>query len=118
MPHAFNAFVLGLTSVALAACSSSSPVSTVCPSDLRFEVTPSTRTVRVGEQFTAHATAFGCAGTERLSDAWVWHALDTTVVRVDSLAGTISGRAVGSTLVFPTGRQYGRGQAVQVTVTP
>lgn len=117
MPRALHTVAFGITTAAFAACSSS-PVSTVCPSDLRFEVTPSTRTVRIGEQFTAQVTAFGCAGTERLSDTWIWSAVDTTVVRVDSLSGTIGGRAVGSTLVFPTGRRYGRGQAVQVTVTP
>jgi hypothetical protein len=87
-----------------------------CPDDLQFRTTPTTRTIRVGEAFTASAEARGCGGTKRLDDVWTWRAADSVVVRVDSLAGRITGRAPGMTFVTPTGRRYGSGVPVAVTV--
>ena len=92
---------------------------TVCPADLRVRVTPADRTVAVGESFTATAEAFGCGGTERLPETWVWTTVDVDVdvVEVDSLTGRITGRMPGTAFVGVRGRTYGpSGAGVRVTV--
>jgi len=102
--------------VLLAAASGCREFTAACPDDLRFRTTPSTRTLRVGEAFTASAEAFGCAGTRRLDEVWTWRAADAAVVRVDSLTGRITGVAAGRTLVTPVGRRYGSGEPLEATV--
>lgn len=106
-------------SAAAAACSRADDTPTVCPSDLRFVTTPTTRTVRSGESFVAQAQAFGCAGTKLLDEIFVWRSDDSTIARVDSVSGLITGRSPGSTLVRAFGRRYGANSLpVQTTVTP
>ncbi len=106
---------LGLMAIAAVGCSDP-VVARNCPSDLRMGTTPVTRTLRVGEAFTATASALGCGGTEQLQESWTWRADDAAVVTVDSLSGRITGRASGSARVTPTGRRYGPGVPVTVTV--
>jgi hypothetical protein len=84
---------------------------------LRFGVVPAERVLGVGETFTATAEAYGCLGSKRLTETWVWRTADTAVVAVDSLAGRITGRAPGVALVGVRGRTYGDvGMGVRVTV--
>ena len=67
-----------------------------CSDDLLARVDPPNRTLKVGEAYTAAASAWGCRGTKRLSDEWRYFAVDTTVARVDSLTGRVTARAVQS----------------------
>lgn len=87
-----------------------------CKTVLRWRLDPAQRTLVVGESFTPTMQFLGCGGTEPLNDVIVWHATDTTIVRVDSLSGRTTGRRVGATDVFPTGRLYGTAGAVRVVV--
>ena len=90
-----------------------------CSDDLLTRVEPRTRTLRVGESYTAAASAWGCGGTKLLSDNWRYFAVDTTIARVDSLTGRVTARAVGTTDVGARGTRYGGSpNRSQITVTP
>jgi hypothetical protein len=89
----------------------------VCPSDLQMRVTPSERTIAVGESFTATAEALGCGGTQRLEETWTWGTRDTAIVAVEPASGRITGRAPGAAFVGVRGERYGNlGVGVQVIV--
>jgi hypothetical protein len=89
-----------------------------CSDDLLTRVDPRARTLRVGEGYTAAASAWGCRGTKQLSDEWRYFAVDTTIARVDSLTGRVTARAVGTTDVGARGARYGDApNRSRVTVT-
>ena len=89
-----------------------------CSDDLLTRVEPSSRTLHVGETFTAAASAWGCGGTKVLSDEWRYFVVDTTIARVDSLTGRVTARAVGTTAVGARGTRYGDApNRSRVTVT-
>lgn len=89
-----------------------------CTQDLRTQVEPRNRTVRVGESYTAAASAWGCSGTRLLSDEWRYFAVDTAIARVDSVTGRVTARAVGTTDVGARGTRYGdASNRSRVTVT-
>jgi hypothetical protein len=90
-----------------------------CADDLLSRVDPRSRTLRVGETYVAVASAWGCGGTKRLTDQWRYFAVDTAVVRVDSLTGRVTARASGATEVGARGKFYGDApNRSRVTVTP
>ena len=102
----------------LAACDPAS-IFGGCSDDLLTRVDPRNRTLRVGESYVAGASAWGCRGTKRLSDEWRYFVIDTTIARVDSLTGRVTGRAVGATDVGARGARYGDApNRSRVTVTP
>src|SRR5688572_4225135 len=89
-----------------------------CSDDLVMRVDPRSRTLSVGESYTAAASAWGCGGTRRLSDEWRYFAVDTTVARVDSVTGRVTARGVGTTDVGARGTRYGDSPSrSRVTVT-
>jgi hypothetical protein len=102
-----------------AACSPGSIFGGCSDDDLLTRVDPHSWTLRVGESYTAAASAWGCGGAKRLSDEWRYYAIDTTVVRVDSLTGRVTARAIGTTDVGARGARYGDApNRSRVTVTP
>ena len=103
-------FLITMGVSALSACG--------CPADLRQDLSPTERTLVVGESFTPTTRFLGCLGTEPLDDEITWSASDTTVVRVDAQSGRTTGVAPGTAQVFPTGRRYGRLNVVSVKVRP
>lgn len=90
--------------------------SLTCSADLSLRLTPSERTISVGESFTPEATFFGCGGDRRLEDVITWAADDLGIVSVDPKTGRTTGRAPGQTFVTPTGERYGKLASVRVTV--
>jgi hypothetical protein len=90
----------------------------VCTDDLLSRVEPRNRTLRVGESYVATASAWGCSGTKRLADEWAFFVADTTIARVDSRTGRVTGRSVGAIDVGARGARYGdAGNRSHVTVT-
>lgn len=84
--------------------------------DLSFRVVPTSQAVTIGESFTPSAEFRGCRGRKHLDDALTWSATDTTVVRVDSVSGRVTGRAAGVTQVLARGDKYGPMPPISVTV--
>jgi len=87
-----------------------------CQTELHTRVTPSARTIAVGEKFTAKVQFLGCGGTEPLSDAVTWTAADTLVATVHPTTGVVTGRRAGTTVVTPRGATYGEANGIVVTV--
>jgi hypothetical protein len=91
-------------------------IPTGCDADLQMRVSPTERTLAVGESFTARLQFLGCGGTRPVSDVITWSATDTAVVRVDSTSGLVIGRRAGQTRVVGSGRKYGTGASIPITV--
>ncbi len=87
-----------------------------CSDDLGMKLTPSERTILVGESFTPSVTLSTCGGQRRITDSFTWAAEDLAVVSVDPRTGRTTGKTPGQTLIWPTGQRYGRLSAIQVTV--
>jgi hypothetical protein len=101
------AAVAVLAAAAAAACND---VTGDCTDELRINLQPRDPTIAPGESFTAMIELSTCAGRERWRPEVVWRAQDTTVVRVDSLTGRVTGRAIGETQVVPVERRAGGGE--------
>jgi len=67
-----------------------------CTDELGINLSPSEMTVSVGQSFTPSLELTTCGGRKRWHPNVVWLTPDTAVVRVDSIAGRITGRAPGS----------------------
>ena len=119
IPRGARALTVALVTVAaLASCRSILGMGD-CTDDLITRVDPRERSVRVGAGYAATASAWSCGGTRRLADEWRYYAVDTTVVRVDSLSGQVTGRAAGSTEIRARGQTYGETlRPGRVTVMP
>lgn len=104
-----GAILLGLVT----GCSLVAPCGT---DDLSFRVVPTSQAVTIGESFTPSAEFRGCRGRKLLDDTITWSATDTTVVRIDSVSGRVTGRAAGVTEVHPRGAKYGPMPPISVTV--
>lgn len=73
----------------------------VCPADpARVKVSPASRTMNVGEQFTPTVTAAVCGGTQPTPFVGRFTAMNQAVARVDSVRGVITGVSSGETYVF------------------
>ncbi len=97
--------VLSLAAVSLlGGCDADTP--TFCPGDLRWEVSPTSASLSVGDTVTATAEALGCGGTQRLEEDMRWTSRDSTIARVDSITGTIRAQSVGQTEII--GEDRGR----------
>lgn len=107
---------LSIGSLALGALTGCHALGMDCTDDLQFRVTPTARTVAIGESFTPSAEFRGCRGSKHLEDTIRWSATDTTFVRVDSVSGQITGRAKGTTQVQARGAKYGQMPPITVTV--
>ena len=110
---------------ALAACSLArcGVLPTACTQELRVEVVPSEKTIRVGESFQAKAEGVSCGGRQRFAyeQPLAWRTADGSIVRVDSETGTITGLAPGTATVTahePTVSANWSYGSVQVTVRP
>jgi uncharacterized protein YjdB len=67
-----------------------------CTDELGINLSPGEKTVSVGQSFTPSLELTTCGGRKRWHPTVVWLTADTTVVRVDSISGRITGRAQGS----------------------
>jgi uncharacterized protein YjdB len=67
-----------------------------CTDELGVNLSPSEKTVSVGQSFTPSLELTTCGGRKRWHPTVVWLTPDTTVVCVDSIGGRITGRAPGS----------------------
>lgn len=70
-----------------------------CTDELGINLSPSEKTVSIGQSFTPSLELTTCGGRKRWHPNVVWLTADTGVVRVDSISGRITGRAQGSALV-------------------
>ena len=72
-----------------------------CPADpARVKVSPTSRTMNVGEQFTPTVTAAICGGSRPTPFVGRFTATNVAVARVDSVRGVITGVSSGETYVF------------------
>jgi uncharacterized protein YjdB len=72
---------------------------TACTLELRTEVSPAERTIRVGESFTAQAFTVTCGGRDRERADVTWNTTDAAVVDVEAATGRITGKAPGTATV-------------------
>jgi hypothetical protein len=117
-------FGFGLVA-ALAACSLArcGVLPTACTQELRVEVVPAEKTIRVGESFQATAEGVSCGGRQRFAydRPLAWRTADASIVQVDSETGTITGLAPGTATVTahePTVSADWSYGSVQVAVRP
>ena len=89
---------LFLAAFLFAGCGVLSPK--VCPTDLRWTVSPSAAELTVGESITARAEALGCGGTERLEEEMRWSSEDSAVAVVDRTTGRVTAQAPGHTRIL------------------
>ena len=66
----------------------------------RVKVSPTSRTMIVGEQFKPTVTAAVCGGTQPTPFIGRFSSANRVVARVDSIGGTITGVSIGETYVF------------------
>jgi uncharacterized protein YjdB len=94
---------------------------TACTLELRVEVSPAEKTIRVGESFQARAEGVSCGGRDRSPYAVDWRTADTGVVSVDATTGRVTGLAPGTATVTahePTVSADWSLGSVRVTVQP
>lgn len=93
-----------------------------CPADpARVKMSPSARTMNVGEQFTPTVTAAVCGGTQPYPFVGLFTSANGAVARVDSTGGTITAVSRGETYVFARytadfGPLGGNRDSIRVTV--
>ena len=109
-------FWLALATLTLSACDGSL-IGSACTDELRVDLQPrGEQQITVGGGFTPSVALSTCGGRERLSDAFIWSARDTVLVRVDPATGRVTGRAPGSTAVDVRGTRYGAVGTIPVIV--
>ena len=87
-----------------------------CTAALMIQLSETERTIAVGERFTPWVRLSGCGGREHESDTFSWRAEDPRVVAVDAERGTVTGLALGRTLVAVRGAAHGELGTVLVSV--
>lgn len=92
-----------------------------CPADPeRVKVSPTSRTMNIGEQFRPTVTAAICGGTRATEFVGRFTSANAAVARVDSIGGTITGVSRGVTYVFARytrdGSPSGLRDSIRVTV--
>jgi uncharacterized protein YjdB len=113
---ALRALLLPLTAAVLASCN----LPTVCTQELSVEVLPRDRSIRIGQEFTATATAVSCGGRERSPYTVAWTSRDPAVAGVDAATGRVQGLSSGTARIRahePHDAEAVWGE-VRVTVTP
>ncbi|HXT18764.1 MAG TPA: hypothetical protein VN706_24275 [Gemmatimonadaceae bacterium] len=71
---------------------------TGCDAILIRDFSPVDTTIRVGQSFRPTVHLSTCGGTETINEALRYAVDDATVVQVDSLSGTMTGKSVGHTV--------------------
>jgi hypothetical protein len=104
--------LIGASALASAACLHP----TGCDAVLVRSYHPVDTTIRVGQGFRPDVNLSTCGGTKPLTDALRYSADDTTILRVDSLSGTMTGRAAGRTIATVIGLRYGTVARIGITV--
>ena len=99
----------------LAASCSGEPL-TVCTSELRIAYSPFDTAITIGGQFTQRVSLSSCGGREHLTDVISWSSADSTIARINSVTGLVTGVEPGSTLLSPVGQLYHGLGSVRVTV--
>jgi len=89
---------------------------TGCDADLRISYSPVDTTLRIGQSFRPNVRLTTCGGTEQVTEALRYAADDTTIVRVDSLSGTMTARGVGHTNASVTSANNGTVARIGITV--
>jgi hypothetical protein len=92
-------------------------VRVVCTLELRVHITPTERTLTVGESFTPTISLSTCGGRIPVEDTFRWRANDTTVVQIDSVSGLTTGRRSGATWILVSGARHNGLGIISVTVT-
>jgi uncharacterized protein YjdB len=93
---------------------------TVCTLEFGVEVRPTQRTVPVGGEFTATATAVTCGGRDRSPYQAVWVSTNAAVAEVNAQTGRVRGVAPGTARIRALDHpdsEWAWGEVV-VTVTP
>ena len=94
---------------------------TACTMELRVDVSPDQKTIRVGDAFQAKAEGVSCGGRQRFPyENVTWGTADTGVVQVDAATGRVTAIAAGAATVTahdPANPQFPLG-TVSVTVQP
>jgi Big-like domain-containing protein len=89
---------------------------TGCDADLALFFSPKDTTIGIGQSFRPSVRLATCRDTKVVMDTLRYSVEDTTIVRVDSLSGTMTGRAVGHTTASVTGAIYGLVARIAITV--
>ena len=103
-----------IASAALASTACLHP--TGCDADLALFFSPKDTTIGIGQSFRPSVRLATCRDTKVVTDTLRYSVEDTTIVRVDSLSGTMTGRAVGHTTDSVTGAIYGLVARIAITV--
>jgi hypothetical protein len=91
---------------------------TACTDELHIHLAPRDTAVPVGAAYQASVALSSCGGRKKVSDTFVWTAVDPTIVRVNASTGRVTALAVGETHVAVEGDYYGRLGSIRVTVRP
>ncbi|WP_309670380.1 hypothetical protein [Gemmatimonas sp.] len=96
-----NASIVCSVVAALVASGCNNATDVVCPADpAQVKVSPTSRTMNMGEQFTPTVTAVICGGSQPTPFVGRFSTSNAAVARVDSIGGVITGIASGETYVF------------------
>jgi hypothetical protein len=109
--------LLSATTV-IAAMIGSGCASNTCTGELAIDVVPHDTTIAVGQSFTGHGRTSTCGGQHELESSFRWSSWDTTVLRVEAVAGRAQGLAPGKTKLQGTDGVSGLHTEVPVTVMP
>ncbi|HSL69667.1 MAG TPA: Ig-like domain-containing protein [Longimicrobiales bacterium] len=105
MKHYFLAITVSTALLSVRGCD----LIMVCTGGIGFAVTPTHKTVRVGETFSAHARAWSCGGGQAVPLDVNWSVSDSAIARVD-LSGRVTGIKAGTASVIGIDRgHYGAG---------
>jgi hypothetical protein len=87
-----------------------------CTTELQIVARPAADTLAVGESFTPSISLWTCLGQIQVQDTFRWSALDTALIKVDSITGQTTGLKPGSTGVLVRGLKNGPLAEVSVFV--
>lgn len=107
-----------LALVALCACAPVTESQDVaCPDTIKVVFRSPSLSLKIGDTVTPSIRVYECAGAREVTVATRWRALDTTIVRVDSLSGKVTGLLAGETYVIAKSAAYGYMGDIPATVS-
>jgi uncharacterized protein YjdB len=93
-------------------------VDPVCTSELGWEITPTARTLAVGQTLTPSGTIVTCGGRDREPAQLVLVITDSTIVTLAADARSVTAVGLGTAQVLATDARYGPLGYITVTVVP
>lgn len=106
------AFLVGAAALLSAACLHP----TGCDADLAVSFSPTDTTIAIGQSFRPRVRLATCGESKALSDTLRYSVDDSMIVRVDSVSGIMTGRAIGQTTATVTGAIYHVVARIAITV--